>query len=179
MTDADAIRADSSTCEGVGDPACNRKRLPFAERCGYCRWRAVLLVGEHNPYGPDDAFALYPEPEHSAGGRLCRLVLGMEPREYLRSFDRANLLHAARWSAPRAREEARRILATGRRRLVLLGARVAAAFGLESAQFQRRHAGGVVLVAIPHPSGRCRAWNVPGAFALARSLVKELSGGAL
>ncbi len=39
-----------------------------------------LFVGESNPYGNPERFDLYPEPANSAGGRLCRLVLGVSRR---------------------------------------------------------------------------------------------------
>lgn len=58
-----------------------------------------ILVGEANPYGGDPRYALYPLPENSAGGRLCRLILKLEVRQYLRSFDRRNLCATKRWIA--------------------------------------------------------------------------------
>ena len=36
-----------------------------------------IIVGEANPYGGDPAYALYPIPENSAGGRLCRLIMAL------------------------------------------------------------------------------------------------------
>lgn len=138
-----------------------------------------LLVGESNPYGSNPEFALYPLPERSAGGRLCRLVLGMRMAEYLRSYDRANLC-AGKWAAAAARAEAARLATSRTAPIVLLGARVAAAFALGFGPFtvrQQRIVGdGVVwdatIVVLPHPSGLCRLWNEPGAFERARAVLR-------
>lgn len=130
------------------------------------------LIGEHNPYQARDApeeelnhFALYPAPDASAGARLCR-VLGLPPAEYLRRFERRNLLRELPWSAPRARAAADAVLAEmpERDRLVLLGRRVADAFGApfdvdpRAALPVERWRGHLVLV-LPHPSGRSHLWN--------------------
>lgn len=135
------------------------------------------LVGEHNPYGSDPSMALYPLPENAAGDRLCRKVLGMTHYEYLQKFERRNLLQTrdGRWSAPLAREAAQKVLreANGAP-LVLLGARVAAAFGLPSLPFiVRRQLPSPILV-LPHPSGRCRVWNDARNFERARACLREL-----
>lgn len=159
-----------------------------------------LLVGESNPYGSDPRYALWCEPENSAGGRLCRLILGLtrkdergrdvaDQKTYFRAFDRVNLC-AGKWDAGEARESALRI---GRKmyvedmsamssgnwptppyRIVLLGAKVSAAFGgLEFNPFTISRASGRIYVVLPHPSGRCRAWNEPGAFERARAVLRE------
>lgn len=134
----------------------------------------VLLVGEVNPYGADPAFALYPRPRWSAGGRLCAL-LGMRPAEYREAFDRCNLLAGPKWSAPAARRAAEGLTATHR---VLLGSRVAAAHGLKFEPFTTARdpgwGGGWVAVILPHPSGRSRLWSDAGAADHARRLVLDL-----
>ena len=135
----------------------------------------VLLVGESNPYGADPRFALYPEPPGCAGARLCA-ILGMTDREYLRTFDRVNLLGNGRWSLPAAREAAQTVTARYR---VLLGARVAAAHGVPFLPFYRcappwLEAGPQNWLVLPHPSGRSRLWNEPGAAERARRLVLAL-----
>ena len=142
----------------------------------------VLLVGESNPYGADPRFALYPEPPGCAGARLCA-ILGMTDREYLRTFDRANLctlvfsLRSARFAAHRLTAEYR----------VLLGARVTAAHGLDFVSFTVNQCAGCyscqyqghphpwrAALILPHPSGRSRFWNAPGAAERARRLVCDL-----
>lgn len=129
----------------------------------------ILLVGEHNPYGPDPRFALYPSPAGCAGERLCEKILGMSASAYLSEFDRVNLVTTPKWSAVTARIKANEIIVVGQRdRLVLLGAKVAAAFGLPSEPFQFHDRPWGRALVLPHPSGRCRAWNAAGAFERAR-----------
>lgn len=101
-----------------------------------------LLVGEANPYGGDPSFALYPSPPWCSGERLCRLVLGLDPDEYLGRFDRQNLCPRS-WHLPAARARAEEPF-TARDGLVLL----------------------------PHPSGLSRLWNAPGSFARAREVLR-------
>jgi hypothetical protein len=144
------------------------------------------LIGEQNPYGADPAFALYPLPENAAGARLARF-LGLQKTEYLRRFVRRNLLGPGPWSAPKAREAADALLRDSAQddRLVLLGARVSAAFGvpfrerlfdpevcvLRAPDIRRR-----ILVA-PHPSGRSREWNDPRAPERLRAALARLESG--
>lgn len=140
-----------------------------------------LLVGEANPYGADPAFALYPLPERSSGDRLCRLVMGLERREYLRRFDRVNLC-PQRWSMPLARRNALRIMLDEKvTPVVLLGAKVCAAFSLKFEPFTVKRSesdtGTQVYVTLPHPSGLSRAWNEENAFLRARTVLIE--GGVL
>jgi hypothetical protein len=153
----------------------------------------VFLVGEHNPYGADPAFALYPLPEHASGGRLAR-VLGLSADEYLRAFERRNLLAARRWSVPAAREAASAFRAELRDgdSLVLLGARVAKAFGYPfeplaehrvfadgrgSADLEVRLGEvGVRFLILPHPSELSRAWDDPTVPPRARAAVRRLRG---
>lgn len=113
-----------------------------------------LLVGESNPYGANPRFALYPMPERSAGGRLCRLVLGMRMAEYLRSYDRANLC-AGKWAAAASRAEAARLATSRTAPIVLLGANPSANAAV-----------------LPHPSGLCRLWSEQGAFERARAALR-------
>lgn len=143
-----------------------------------------LFVGESNPYGSFPEFALYPEPQHSAGGRLCRLVLRLDPDDYLERFDRVNLcvgawdLRAAAKEADRLRSEAAE---NGSRTIVLLGAKVCSAFGLAFMPFtvidgfSLRHpfADSGNVVRLPHPSGLSRAWGEPGAFERARATLRQ------
>lgn len=137
------------------------------------------LVGESNPYGADPYYALYPDPPGCSGHRLCRLVLRLDPDEYLERFVRKNLLalgRGRRWSLPLAREAAADFVRRSEGApFVLLGARVAAAFGLTYAPFS--HFGGTdgrCGVVLPHPSGLSRGWNAPGAFDRAREMILGL-----
>jgi len=130
-----------------------------------------LLVGEDNPLRSDPVFALYPLPAGRSGDRL-RKILGLTCGEYVRKFSRVNLCGGA-WAWKEARAEASKIM-TDRvlsgAPVILLGAKVAAAFGLPSTPFKKY---GSVLV-LPHPSGRCRVWNKRGSAARARRAVSNL-----
>lgn len=82
-------------------------------------------------------YALYPFPERSAGDRLATIILGLTRAEYLRRFDRVNLC-TGKWSMAEARKVAHSIrrdgglFPGGERTVVLLGRKVASAFGLDS-----------------------------------------------
>lgn len=148
-----------------------------------------LLVGENNPYGPDPHFALYPLPPQSAGGRLCRTILGLSRADYLTIFDRRNLLSQPKWSIRNARASADLIRRMVEKRelgdhIILLGTKVAAAFEIPYEPFKMFQTGrssfwssdpfkrNVHFLVLPHPSGRCRAWNDPAAIGRARDAVR-------
>lgn len=137
--------------------------IPMAER--------VVLVGESNPYGGNDDFALYPHPEGCSGWRLCCVILGMRRADYLRSFERVNLCRGA-WNMAEARGRAAGLRD---RRLVLCGAKVCRAFGVpfRSLETPDREPPAAMrgYVVLNHPSGRCLAWNEPGAAERAREAV--------
>lgn len=126
-----------------------------------------VIVGESNPFGGDEYFAMFPEPQGCAGDRLCRLVMGLQQETYLKQFQRVNLLRGDRWSAPRAREAASALCARfqGSRVWVLLGKKVAEAFSLQGhtapAVLNSGTMFGNTAVLLPHPSGRNRAWHDP------------------
>lgn len=123
-----------------------------------------VFIGEHNPYGDRPAFALFDEPAHSAGGRLRRKILGVRSHTY-RTCDRFNLC-VGTWSRERARVRAAELIhAHPGRVLILLGRKVAEAFGLADvpAFGTRQLIGGPKCVVLPHPSGRNAAmWSAEG-----------------
>lgn len=127
----------------------------------------VTLVGELNPYGGGDEFALYPSPEGCSGHRLCCLILGMRRQAYLDCFERVNLC-SGYWSMPKAMVRARQ-LRKDAGRLILCGAKVARAFCLEYEPFNLVDSRFLIL---PHPSGMCRAWNDPESIQAARGYMK-------
>ena len=135
----------------------------------------VILVGESNPYGADPYYALYPCPDGCAGHRLCRLVLNMTRCTYLAAFERVNLC-AGKWSIKEARARAEEIGYLNDR-VVLLGSKVSAAFGVAFEPFtiKRQSDTGQALAILPHPSGLCRLWNEPQAFERARLTVYQLA----
>lgn len=133
----------------------------------------IVLVGELNPYGPDERYAFYDEPVHSAGGRLRRKVLELPRRIYFGDgFRRHNLCHV-KWGAVAARERARVLRETyPDALLVLFGRKVAAAFG--HGDLEPFTAANKVVV-LPHPSGLCRVWDEPGAFERARTVLRGVA----
>lgn len=138
----------------------------------------VLLVGEMNPYGSAPQFALYCEPSQSAGGRMQRLVCALPEGDYL-AMKRVNLC-AGRWSMPAARAAAAKLWEVQDVDvLVLLGRKVATAFGLDWPAFASALGGPVYapkrVAVLPHPSGLCRAWNEPGAFERARGVLRKVA----
>ena len=146
-----------------------------------------ILVGESNPYGADPYFALYPDPRTSAGGRMQRLVLGIKAATYI-ELDRYNLCEG-RWSVPVARQRAGELVGQrpeARIVFVLLGRKVAAAFGLgdvpvfrvvERAKDSTYGPVGEAwtrLVLLPHPSGRNRMWQDPTTVTRCREVLGPL-----
>jgi len=131
-----------------------------------------LLVGELNPYGSDPRYALYPMPERSAGGRLCK-ILGLTMREYLSRFDRTNLC-TGEWKLQAAREAAWNLSVAVKesRPIILLGVKVCTAFTLEYAPFTKVTDNDEFYI-LPHPSGKCRTWNNPSSVGRARELLAE------
>ena len=111
------------------------------------------------------------EPLAGKAGRRLAALCGLSLDAYLARFRRVNLLptfpgKAGKGDAfplPAAREAARALLpALEGRRVVLLGGRVAAAFGLHRAPllvWQPFH--GAWVAVAPHPSGLNRFWNDP------------------
>lgn len=128
-----------------------------------------LLVGETNPYGGADEFALYPAPPGCTGHRLCHLIMELDSDEYLERYDRANLC-VGKWSVVAAREEALRLSLKHSGVIVLFGSKVCSGFGLPFRPFE---AIGPNRVILPHPSGLNRMWGEPGAFDRARAVLRE------
>ncbi len=110
-------------------------------------------------------------------------ILGMDTETYLRTFDRCNLV-VGDWDLRSARSAALALTASGRDRIVMLGARVAEAFaisfsevfdlglkvyGSQTAPWEDVRM--VRYVVLPHPSGRSRWWNKPMARERARDAV--------
>lgn len=130
-----------------------------------------LLVGEDNPHSDDPRMALHVRPAGAAGSRLAG-ILGLGHAEYLRTFDRENLLrHAPKWDKQRARDRAVEILSRGPTLVVVLGAKVADAFGVPFKTFAVVRGAIATYAVLPHPSGRCHIWNDPATKQQARDCV--------
>jgi hypothetical protein len=136
--------------------------------------RNLVIVGESNPYGADPRFALYHLPRNASGNRL-REHLGLRDATY-EALEKVNLC-SGRWLMHEAKSRAFELRGTGGV-LVLLGAKVRAAFGDYAPRFFGSHVGGVyigttpvpqVLVSLPHPSGLSRPWHEPRARDRARN----------
>lgn len=130
-----------------------------------------LIVGESNPYGGGDEYALYPSPDGCSGHRLCTLILGMGRKEYLEKFDRTNLV-SGKWSIRRAR--ARAAMLYDQRYCILLGQKVCSAFDVPFIPGDKGFpsTGGGWLV-LPHPSGLNRMWNEVGMIERCRRAVED------
>lgn len=137
-----------------------------------------VLLGMNNPYGADPAMALYPLPSRSAGGRL-QAMSGLSRGDYLRLFDRRNVL-TGEWSAARAKE-ARAALRSelAGRHVIVLGAEVNSVMrgGTEHElappfRWTPDGVGGWIAKA-PHPSGRSTFYNDPLSQDLLRIFLEE------
>jgi hypothetical protein len=160
----------------------------------------LVLIGEAPGPNTDPAFPLFPLPARSAGYYLCKLT-GLSTAGYLRTFERHNLLqehpgHNAngrgkdRWPVREARAAAGAMLPfLAGRRVILVGRRVAEAFGqprelLDFFSWQEVHVkrwrplderpGPVSLTCIPHPSGRNHWYNEPGNRERATAFFQQL-----
>lgn len=139
----------------------------------------VLLLGEDNPYGSDPSFALYCYPIGCAGYRLRR-ILGLPQHQYL-ALHRGNLCDGP-WSMKEARRRAALLVCDPSapwRTIVMLGRKVADAFGYEQPFFTSalapRTDGEMRLVSLPHPSGRNAGSWTGNARERAREILRELA----
>lgn len=139
-----------------------------------------LIVGEDNPLSRDPKYALFCAPRNSAGWRLCHLVMGLHRWRYLK-LPRVDLCKG-KWSMPEARDHAAYLLSgsgcgddAAPSVFVLLGRKVTTAFEQPLGPFEtRRFPNGFTYIALPHPSGRCRVWQEPGAFERTRALLRKV-----
>lgn len=165
-----------------------------------------LFVGEAaGKWVPGSHRPLWPHPANSAGGRLLKYS-GLTMEEYVHGTERVNLFldTPKKWSKVHAEQVAKSVAYYAWARgqvLVLLGKKVASAFGLPGLPFDMdwvkfqlndewtgtRFApklGSVYAVVIPHTSGRCRDWNDPKVkedaerfFAIVRGQVRKYLRG--
>lgn len=141
----------------------------------------VLLLGMNNPLSNDPDFDLYPYPEGSTGYRLWKMLPeGTSRQDYLKVFDRRNLLRAREWDPTAAHKAAIDLWPElDGRVVVVLGTQVRNALGLQAAEPLLARRSSIFLpaglrdpsselkaynlrwVAFPHPSGRNRWFNDP------------------
>lgn len=136
-----------------------------------------LLVGMNNPLSEHPRFALYPAPAGCTGWRIWQLVADvMTDNEYLRGYERTNLVSGRRWSAAAAREAApllrQRLVG---RRSIIFGKETASHLGLNNLERGTWNAaaenGQVAL--LPHPSGRNLWYNTEENRETARRVLLE------
>ena len=161
-----------------------------------------LLVGLHNPLSPEPEFALYPLPERGTGGRIADMLRPDFTRsEYLRAFDRVNLLehdervsgkeYAARLQRARVRL-IEHVVAGRYQTLVLFGADVWGAVApvarparpqwlrWDNLDVVDRGVGWRVrFLTLPHPSGRNLWYNNSANRAAASRALRELAAVSL
>jgi hypothetical protein len=138
-----------------------------------------ILIGMNNPVYPGQPeFALYPYPPGCTGERIWEMINERTPlskQEYLRAFDRRNLVDSGDWRPGEAADRAAELLPDLRgREIVLLGSQVRRAFGLPALLIHPLRWRGVRWRQIPHPSGRNLWYNDPTCRALVAMLLSEL-----
>lgn len=142
--------------------------------------KPVLLIGEHNPLSINRRYALYDRPEGCAGHRLRTRILGLRRSTYLGPMIHRTNLCVGSWRSDIATRVAADLVRSQRREcaysaVVLLGVKVREAFGVDVSAFRHVRVGGMILAALPHPSGRTRDWNEPMATHVARCLMRDLA----
>ncbi len=134
----------------------------------------TLIVGEDNPYGFSPRMALLHLPRNAAGNRL-REHMGLTDVQYMH-LPKINLC-PEKWSTKVAREVATVIAQREDIRcVIMLGAKVKKAFGCEHIAFfdcTEPTNNTPIFISLPHPSGRNRIWNEPGARWKARDLLRH------
>lgn len=129
----------------------------------------AIIVGESPGWSMFNDCAMLPYPEGSAGHRLWLMSPYNKVSDYLRTFDRVDVLSGRAWNYAEARDVASNLLfqLPADVRLVLCGTKVAGAFQTKAQLFEHhtitsakwRLSEGfrkLEAVVIPHPSGRNR-----------------------
>ncbi len=126
-----------------------------------------VILGMNNPHSTDPRHALAPYPKGVAGYRLWKMLNGIRPEisrtEYMRVFDRRNLLNEKFWDPVRSRRNSEDLWQTLEGHTVLvLGQAVRNVLWLskEPPLLWRDHRG-VRWCSVPHPSGLNRWYNDP------------------
>jgi uracil-DNA glycosylase len=136
----------------------------------------VLFVGE----APSADGHGTVEPFSGRSGKRLATLCGMEHLEWLRSCARVNLLPCqpeGGWPAKEARAAAERLDLGEAKVVICCGKRVALAFRFCGWSLQPYEwVGGRTIALIPHPSGRCRAWNDPEVAARVREFLAAILG---
>lgn len=130
-----------------------------------------LLLGAHNPLSSDPRHALYPAPPGCAGWRLWKFS-ELPLRDWLRGFDRMNVVDSTEWSEPTAGRLADLRQCMADRVTLILGHQARLALGLPPVEWLvpneltrtrgwgEEDLGGEWRL-LPHPSGRSHVYNDP------------------
>jgi hypothetical protein len=132
----------------------------------------------NNPVSSEPGHELYPAPPGCTGHRIWMMLnskTGASKSQYLRTFDRRNLVSGKTWSRGRAVEAGRVLIEelVGRE-VVVFGEEPRRALGLQKLLIHPQVMFGVTWRQLPHPSGRCLWYNDPDCRALAAALLAEL-----
>lgn len=137
-----------------------------------------VLIGMNNPISSRPEYVLYPEPAGCTGWRLWKMLetrTGASKRDYIRAFERFNLVGGKQWSMPEARKEAVRLMPELQGRVVvLLGQPVREAFRVPRLLIHPQEVDGVIFRQLPHPSGLNLWFNSETNRSLASMLLEEL-----
>lgn len=152
--------------------------LPIRDRqergCGF-----VVIIGERYSSPPTEPTE--PLAASSYSGERLRSLADLSSEEYERRADRANLLPGSgqdEWDMMAARQRAAEFISLLQHRFViLLGRKVASAFGIFSQWFEETRSYSAEYYVMPHPSGMNRWWNTPRNMEQAREFMSwALSG---
>ncbi len=92
-----------------------------------------IIIDAHNPHSASPLMALWPEPVGSAGWRIWQM-LGVSKEEYIRGWDRWNMVNSVVWDGGAAWRAGLDIWAkTEGRKVIVLGRK--AAFHLRLPEF--------------------------------------------
>lgn len=143
-----------------------------------------LLIGISNPVSSAPEHALFPYPPGCTGHRILQMLQTRLPevtrQDYLRRFERRNLVPHKVVSMNIARETAMRIqkeLWGSGRNVVLFGEEVRRAFGHPRSLLHPQVIGGVTWRQVPHPSGRNHWFNSSENRDMVALLLEELYKG--
>ena len=141
----------------------------------------AVIVGEGPGKNTRVDCPMYPFPKGSSGWRLWKMS-GLDLTEYLATFRRVNLTTSPTWNQEEAVAMARVLRSDAEvagTPLVLLGSRVAAAFGHDLEPFTWATSTHLMegaypdTVRIPHPSGRSPIYNSKEAQAKAAGVLRD------
>lgn len=136
-----------------------------------------LLLGMNNPQGNE---AFWPYPKGCTGWRIWKMLesqTGISDREFIRSFDRMNMLNLPEWSMTLARQNRELIMPKLMgREVVVVGYDTfrAMEFPPPPRPFLWGKVSGIRYCLMPHPSGLNRMYNDPATVMTACLLLAEL-----